>query len=206
MQAQASAMGFVPPILRGLVRAPASMVDGAAAAEAASALAARLAGLSADEQLRTLSDLVRTHVAAVLGHPGPDAVDPDLSFQDLGFDSLAAVELRNRLSQATGITLPATVAFDHPTPTSIARHFQMSLPISENARFDFAARIDEIESALTEFDSDSREHIDAIRRIRQLTARFDSARAATVPSSDDELFAFIDSDLGLGDEGRDSMR
>ncbi|MEV5840156.1 type I polyketide synthase [Nocardia sp. NPDC052112] len=205
MQAQAAAMGFVPPILRGLVRAPASVVDGAAAAEAASALAARLAGLSDDEQLRTLSELVRTHVAAVLGHPGPEAVDPDLSFQDLGFDSLAAVELRNRLSQITGITLPATVAFDHPTPTSIARHFQMSLPISENAKFDFAARIDEIESALAEFDSDSRAHIDAIRRIRQLTARFDNARAATVPSSDDELFAFIDSDLGLGDEGRDSM-
>ncbi|WP_433715689.1 type I polyketide synthase [Nocardia sp. CA-084685] len=206
MRAQAAAMGFVPPILRTLVRAPASgAVDGAAAAEAASALAARLAGLSDDERLRVLSELVRTHVAAVLGHPGPEAVDPDLSFQDLGFDSLAAVELRNRLSQATGITLPATVAFDHPTPTSVARHFQMSLPIWETAEFDFAARIDEIESALAEFDSDSREHIDAIKRIRQLTARFDSARTATVPSSDDELFAFIDSDLGLGDEGRDAM-
>ncbi|WP_433754835.1 type I polyketide synthase [Nocardia sp. CA-135398] len=206
MQAQAAAMGFVPPILRALVRAPASgAVDGAAAAEAASALAARLAGLSDEERLRVLSELVRTHVAAVLGHPGPEAVDPDLSFQELGFDSLAAVELRNRLAQATGITLPATVAFDHPTPISVARHFRMSLPISETAKFDFAARIDEIESALTEFASDSREHIEAIRRIRQLTARFDSARAATVPSSDDELFAFIDSDLGLGDEGRDAM-
>jgi acyl transferase domain-containing protein/acyl carrier protein len=202
MQAQAAAMGFVPPILRGLVRLPSSVpVDGVSAAEAAEALAARLAALSEDEQLRVLSELVRTHAAAVLGHPNADAVDPDLTFQDLGLDSLAAVELRNRLSQATGIVLPATVAFEHPTPTSIARHVHASLPKPASTGVDLMGRINELETALAELDGDSREQVDALRRMRQLTARFDSARSVTVPSTDDELFDFIDSDLGLSDFG-----
>lgn len=205
MQAQAAALGFVPSIMRGLVRPLASgPVDGASAAEAAAALAARLATLSEDEQLRVLSGLVCTHAAAVLGHPGADAVDADLSFQDLGLDSLGAVELRNRLSQTTGITLPATIAFEHPTPASIARHVLVSLPIRERVGFDFTTRIKEIEGALAELGGDNREHVDAIRRLRHLTARFDSARSAPVPSTDDELFDFIDSDLGLSDFGEGS--
>jgi acyl carrier protein len=146
---------------------------------------------------------VRTHAAAVLGHPAADAVDPELSFQDLGLDSLAAVELRNRLSRATGVTLPATIAFEHPTPASIARHVHMSLPMPKPAGHDLAARINDIETALAELDADSREHGDAVRRLRQLTARFDAARFAAVPSTDDELFDFIDSDLGLSDVEED---
>ncbi|MES4909492.1 SDR family NAD(P)-dependent oxidoreductase [Streptomyces sp. NPDC000395] len=96
------------------------LVRGGAGREPDGALRARLAGLAADEQLRTLTELVRAHAAAVLGHDGPAAVPPERAFRELGFDSLTAVELRNRLNIATGLLLPATVVFDHPNPAALA--------------------------------------------------------------------------------------
>ncbi|MFG3716151.1 SDR family NAD(P)-dependent oxidoreductase, partial [Micromonospora sp. NPDC047730] len=80
------------------------------------------AGLSLAQRQRRLRDLVRAHVAGVLGHGGPEAVDLDRPFKEVGFDSLTAVDLRNRLAAAVGKTLPATVVFDHPTPIALARH------------------------------------------------------------------------------------
>ncbi len=106
----------VAPLLRGLVRAP--MRRAAVAAET-SGLADRLALLTPAERGRALLDLVRGHVAAVLGFAAPDQVGVRQAFRELGFDSLSAVELRNRLNAATGLRLPATVVFDHPTPTAL---------------------------------------------------------------------------------------
>ncbi|WP_431977818.1 SDR family NAD(P)-dependent oxidoreductase, partial [Micromonospora haikouensis] len=101
--------------------------DDAAPADGGQALRDRLLALPRDEQDRHLTDLVRAEAAAVLGHPGPERVKPRRAFKDLGFDSLTAVELRNRLTRATGLPLPTTLVFDHPDPAAVADHLLTAL-------------------------------------------------------------------------------
>jgi acyl transferase domain-containing protein/acyl carrier protein len=108
--------GMLPPLLRGLIHVPAPR----ARAAAGGSLAQRLAGLAADERERAAVEFVRAEVATVLGHSSADAVDARRAFTELGFDSLAAVELRNRLAAATALQLPATLIFDYPNPALLA--------------------------------------------------------------------------------------
>ncbi|MDI2031353.1 SDR family NAD(P)-dependent oxidoreductase, partial [Saccharopolyspora sp. TS4A08] len=123
--------GDVPPLLRGLVHGRARRAR--ARSEATETLVARLTALPESERSGALLGLVRREVAAVLGHAGGDVVDPSRAFQELGFDSLTAVELRNQLGAATGLRLPTTLIFDHPTARALADHLHDELFGSENA-------------------------------------------------------------------------
>ncbi|OBJ37394.1 polyketide synthase [Mycobacterium colombiense] len=119
----------VPPMFTDLVNAPTRrrVDDSLAAAKSKSALAHRLDGLSEAEQHAVLLDLVRSHIATVLGNTTAEAIDPDKAFQELGFDSLTAVEMRNRLKTATGLALSPTLIFDYPTPNGLAGYIRTQL-------------------------------------------------------------------------------
>ena len=121
--------GTLPPMFVDLINAPArrQVDDSLAAAKSKSALLQRLEGLPEDEQHTILLDLVRSHIATVLGSSSPEAIDPDRAFQELGFDSLTAVEMRNRLKAATGLALSPTLIFDYPNPAALAGYFHKEL-------------------------------------------------------------------------------
>ncbi|WP_141695680.1 type I polyketide synthase, partial [Streptomyces mutomycini] len=108
----------VPQLFRALVRVPGRRT--AKSGESESGFAARLKALGQDERIRFVDGLVRTQVAAVLGYASSEAIKSRHAFKELGFDSLTAVELRNRLNAATGLRLPATLVFDYPTPAVLA--------------------------------------------------------------------------------------
>nr|WP_308204135.1 SDR family NAD(P)-dependent oxidoreductase [Goodfellowiella coeruleoviolacea] len=100
---------------------------GAALPDQPSALPPSVRDRSPAEQDELALELVRAQVAAVLGFPGPDGVHPGQAFRDIGLDSLTAMELRKRLNAATGLRLPATAAFDYPTPKALAQHIREEL-------------------------------------------------------------------------------
>ncbi|HWX99035.1 MAG TPA: SDR family NAD(P)-dependent oxidoreductase, partial [Mycobacterium sp.] len=210
------ASGVVPPLLRELVTRPGRrLVADTDNAESTSGLAARLQGLSAEQRHLQLVELVCTNAATVLGRSSAD-IGADLAFQDLGFDSLTAVELRNRLKTATGLTLSPALIFDYPTPATLAAHVDEQLssvtivtdaPSSEPdrlARFNDIAR--ELQTLVNqpEWTPDDKTHLSA--RIKTiLTGLTAPAPSQTQPvdggddiatASESELFAILDEDAG----------
>ncbi|MFJ2669630.1 type I polyketide synthase [Streptomyces sp. NPDC087525] len=200
----ASATAEVPAILRGL--APVKRRT-AAARSRAKGLAESLEGLGTEEREAALVELVRTETAAVLGHATPDAVPADRDFSRLGFDSLMAVELRTRLTAATGVRLSATLVYDHPTPLAVAAHLTPALFGADTSGTDGSplAALGLLEAALTDGTLDEVTRTGLAGRLRRLLARWDGAApepgGAVVTerieaASADEILAFIDNELG----------
>ncbi|MFF1926402.1 SDR family NAD(P)-dependent oxidoreductase, partial [Streptomyces sp. NPDC058221] len=119
-----AAAGTLPPVLRTLVRRP---VRRAAGSASDTSLAKRLAALPEGDRHEALLDLVHAQVGTVLGHTTSQTLDAQRAFKELGFDSLTAVELRNRLGAAAGLQLPTTLVFDHPTPLALVRYLEERL-------------------------------------------------------------------------------
>ena len=116
-----SAVTGLPSVFRGLIHAARRTAETDGMVESSPDLRQRLAAMSTSEQEHELLGVVRLHAAGVLGHDSADAVGADQEFKELGFDSLGAVEFRNRLKSATGLKLPTNAVFDHSTPIALAR-------------------------------------------------------------------------------------
>nr|WP_272933129.1 type I polyketide synthase [Streptomyces sp. SN-593] len=117
----------VPAVWHGLAAPARRVAEAGGTGGGEQALARRLAPLTPAEQDEVLLNLVVVHAAAVLGHATSDAVEPERAFKDIGFDSLTAVELRNRLTAATGLRVSSTLVFDYPTPIALAAHLRTRL-------------------------------------------------------------------------------
>ncbi|MGY5074487.1 type I polyketide synthase [Streptomyces griseus] len=192
---------LLPRLLRPLASVPAGT------GERAEDFSERLAGLSGLERERAVLALVRNHAAAVLGHASDDQVEAERGFLELGLNSLGAVDLRNSLGTVTGLSLPATLMFDHPTPSALAQHLLDRL-IGESTSSTAAPvlrQLDEIADRLSELDPQVELAATVTARLRALLADW-SDRQVT-GSSDDapdfeaatagEMFEFINKDLGL---------
>ncbi|MFD3701477.1 beta-ketoacyl reductase, partial [Streptomyces sp. NPDC058646] len=194
-------------VLRGL--APAARRRSAASAgsgtDSGPSLAERLGALSEEERGQALVDLVRTHVAGVLGHSDHSAVDTDRAFQELGFDSLTAVELRNQLGIATGLRLPTTLVFDYPNPVALAAHLREQLTVVDvSAAAPVLGDLDRLKSAIQDAagDPDAHDRITAqLRELLDIAAVAGGTKASEAEddadrdlsaASDEELFALVD--------------
>ncbi|MEU4773596.1 SDR family NAD(P)-dependent oxidoreductase [Micromonospora sp. NPDC023644] len=207
LRGQAEA-GTLAPMLRALVRVPLRRsVDATGARSGGVQLSQRLAGLAGPERLKVVLDVVRANIAAVLGHAGADAVDPNRLFTDLGFDSLTAVDLRNRLNGLSGLRLPATLVFDYPTPTALAEKLtsEIAADAAPSTQPLFQG-IDTVESLLNAIPLDPAARARFTARMQDLLAKASDLGAGPTAepdrpdldaASDDEIFDFISKEFGI---------
>ncbi|MCL2733783.1 MAG: SDR family NAD(P)-dependent oxidoreductase, partial [Actinomycetia bacterium] len=199
--------GELPAMLRGLVRTPVRRVVAPAAADTRT-LPRRLAALPAAEREQTVLELVRGRIAAVLGHTGSDTIGAGRSFKDLGFDSLTAVEFRNQLNSATGLRMPPTLIFDHPTVGALADHLlPRLLPAEEKASAvgtvtEELARLEAAVAADAGTDPEEvlRRLEELVRHVRKSAAPAGGAAdvAERLQSADaDQVLDFIHNELGV---------
>jgi acyl transferase domain-containing protein len=162
----------------------------------------RLRGVDARTRSEILLELVRREAAAVLGHGSSESIPVDRGFLDLGFDSLTAVELRNRLGTAAGLRLPATVLFDHPDPARLAALLDERLPVEKHGPG--MAELDRLDSVVAGLNGDHETRRGLVERLRGLlvelgepTADPERDEATRVEqATDTELFSLID-ELGV---------
>ncbi|MFF3805992.1 type I polyketide synthase [Streptomyces sp. NPDC002032] len=206
LRVQAGA-GALPPLLRKLVRTPVRRAAEAAAGDAGADFAQRLAALSEPDRVRAVLDLVRRQAAVVLGHDSAEAVSAESSFKELGFDSLTAVDLRNRLAATTGVRLPATLVFDYPTPTELTAYLHAEIVPGEPAGIaPLLAEIDRLEALLGPVPADEADRLRIGMRLNDVLAKWGHPGHATAEqddardlesATDDEIFAFITDEFGI---------
>ncbi len=191
--------GATPPLLRGLLRTPLRR----SANPPSQSLAQRLADLPEMEHERVVLDLVCAEVAVVLGHSSTKAIDARLAFKELGFDSLAAVELRNRLSVMTGLQIPSSLVFDYPTPAAVAGYLLSDAAAEDGARTVTDAELDRFEYALDSIAGDRLQRARIATRLRGFLSKLgdvdvdaDAADDDLELASDEEIFSLIDKELG----------
>jgi acyl carrier protein len=184
--------------------AAAGGLDRHPASTGAEGLRRQLAAMPGPDRHKLLVDLVRAHAAAVIGHATADPVEPDRPFRELGFDSLTAVELRNRLNAATGLQLPATLIFDYPTPAELGGYLRARTADQEPEGPPALAELDRLEAALSRLavSGDERSRI-----LTRLEALVQDVRAGTTDNvsayrdldeaTDEEMFDLIDEELGI---------
>ncbi|MEU7650283.1 type I polyketide synthase [Streptomyces huasconensis] len=197
--------GAVPPLLRGLVKAPARPTASGGAAPAATAagagLAERLARLTPREGEELLTEEVRRQAAVVLGHDDIETVGAERPFKTLGFDSLTTVELRNRLNSATGLRLPVTLLFDHPTPAAVAAHLRQRLLPEADAAALAGTQLGTLEALLAEVPEDDPARANLTVRLRAVLTKWTGTTDETAAAAggvdldaatDAELFELVD--------------
>jgi len=196
--------GGLPPLWR--VVAGAGPRPEASGAASGSGLQSQLAGLAAAEQDRVLTGVVREHAAAVLGHASAAAVEPGRAFTELGFDSLAAVELRNLLSTVTGLTLPATLIFDYPTPVTLAGYLRAHIAEQRTDYLPVLEELERLKSVLSSIsrDGDGRRMVAArleiiMKEFRAETVDSVSADLELEVATDDEMFDLVERELNAPD-------
>ncbi|MFE2186583.1 SDR family NAD(P)-dependent oxidoreductase [Streptomyces sp. NPDC059455] len=205
----------LPPLFRSLVRGAAPQAAAGAVASGGAAPAEAFAAMSGEDRQQALLKLVRNATATVLGHDTADAIHPAQNFRELGFDSLTAVELRNRLGAATGLRLPATLVFDHPTPTAVVRLLEELLVPAGTASADsLLTGLDSLDAALTGGITDREQRARIAARLRELLRKADGpwqdadgdddAEEDLASASDEELFRALDNELTVPSD--DSLR
>ncbi|MCO5974066.1 SDR family NAD(P)-dependent oxidoreductase, partial [Actinoallomurus soli] len=198
----------LPVMLREPTGRHSAHVPSATPGAAAGSWRERLADAPAGTQAELLLGLLQTQVAAVLGHASPDALKPDGAFTELGFDSLTAVELRNRVAAAMGLSLPTTLVFDHPTPRRLAAHLNELLrgEADAGAAAEVHRELDQVEAVIGTLPSDHNGYAELEARVERMLRRLrglreddngtaDSLAATLVSATDDEIFDFIDNEL-----------
>ncbi|WP_353961956.1 type I polyketide synthase [Micromonospora peucetia] len=206
-------VGMLPTLLRGLVRGPSRRAV-EQAAQSPGALRDHLASQSGPQRRHTALEFVKAQAAAVLGHAGAGAVDPDRPFTELGFDSLTAVEFRNRLKAATGLKLSATMVFDHPTAAALTDHLLAGLtPAEVDPAAGLLAELDRLERSFAQAGAAGLADPVKARITERLHAVMSNWRGRsdvdTEPdgldvglvlktASADDLLRFIDDELGTG--------
>jgi hypothetical protein len=201
----------VPPLLSGLVRGGvrrAARAGGDAAGVVERPVwRDRLAALPETERDRVLLELVLTNAAAVLGHTSAESLPADRAFQEMGFDSLAAVELRNLLGTATGLSLPVTLVFDQPEPATLTAYLKAQLvPGPTELSRSLVAEVDRLEAALAALPDLDGARARVTARLEALMRTWHDTHGrpheAGQPrdvgtATDEELFAKIDNELGV---------